>query len=417
MNGEPSPVRALAVTPSGPLRIERARDDGPRIRLSLVLPTYNEAKNVREVVRRLTSLLDGVLGDAYELLVVDDDSPDRTWEVAVSLTRDFPKLRVVRRIGERGLSSAVIRGWQVSRGEVLAVIDADLQHPPEVTLRLWSEMDRGADLAVASRHLEGGGVSDWSVARRFLSRGAQLLGLVLLPAVVGRVSDPMSGFFMIRRSALEGVTLLPMGYKILIEVLGRGTVGWIAEVPYVFRERVAGESKVSARLYVEYLAHLLRLRIDRFPMRRFLRFAMVGASGVLVDMSVLYLLSDPHSLGWGLTRSKVLAGELAIVNNFLWNDAWTFGDISRAQSRMQAKLGRFAKFQVICLAGLVLNTGLLNFQFNVLRMNRYLANAIAIGIVTLWNFWLNFKLGWRVTSVGAPRALASEVPEAVVSKE
>jgi dolichol-phosphate mannosyltransferase len=369
------------------------------VRLSLVLPTYNEGKNITEIVRRLTALLDPALADTYELIVLDDDSPDRTWEIAEGLTDTHRKLRVIRRVGERGLSSAVIRGWQAAKGDVLAVIDADLQHPPEVTLQLWQGIEQGADLAVASRHVEGGGVSDWSIFRRVLSRGAQLLGLVMLPSVVGRVSDPMSGFFMIRRACVEGVALHPMGYKILIEVLGRGRVQRIAEAPYVFRERTEGESKVTSRLYVEYLGHLLRLRFARFPLDRFLRFACVGASGVVVDMGLLFLLSDPHMFAWGLTRSKLVAAEAAIVNNFLWNDAWTFKDVAREQARFAAKAGRFAKFQVICLVGLAINTLLLNLQFNLLGINRYVANAIAIGIVTVWNFWLNFKFGWRSTKV------------------
>jgi dolichol-phosphate mannosyltransferase len=383
----------------GPLVIPPAPGNASTIRLSLVIPTYNEAKNVAELVGRLVALLEEPLGGAYELIVVDDDSPDRTWEVALELCARYPQLRVVRRESERGLSTAVIRGWQAARGEVLAVIDADLQHPPEVTLGLWQEMARGADLAAASRHLQGGGVSDWSALRRVLSRGAQMLGLLLLPNVVGRVTDPMSGYFMVRRAALEGVELHPLGYKILIEVLGRGRIRWIAEVPYVFRERTQGESKVTTRLYIEYLRHLVRLRLSRLPLDRFIRFAVVGLSGVVVDMGLLYLLSDPHTLGWGLTRSKLVAAELAIVNNFIWNDAWTFRDISKGQAGTRARFARFVKFQLVCLSGLVLNTALLNLQFNFLGLNRYLANAIAIGVVTAWNFWLNLKLSWRATVV------------------
>jgi len=382
----------------GAFRIE-PRQQRSSIRLSVVIPTFNEGKNIAEIVRRLTDLLDGPLGDAYELIVVDDDSPDRTWETAQGLSRHNPRVRVVRRVGERGLSTAVIRGWQAARGDVLAVIDADLQHPPEVTLALWSEVDRGADLAVASRHVEGGGVSDWSALRRVLSRGAQLLGLFLLPGVVGRVSDPMSGYFMVRRAAIEGAAMSPLGYKILIEVLGRGSIRWIAEVPYVFRERLEGESKVTWRLYVEYLRHLLRLRLSRLPIDRFMRFATVGSSGVVVDMGLLYLLSDPHTLAWGLTRSKLVAAEAAIVNNFLWNDAWTFRDVAREQRGPRARLARFAKFQLVCLSGLILNTALLNVQFNYFGVNRYLANAVAIAIVTGYNFWLVMKLSWRATVV------------------
>ncbi len=399
-------------TPTGPLRIP-AQPAGPPLRLSLVIPTYNESKNVAELVERLTALLEQPLRGSYELIVVDDDSPDRTWEVALELAARNPRVRVVRRQGERGLSSAVIRGWQVARGEVLGVMDADLQHPPEVNLDLWKHIESGADLAAGSRHIEGGGVSDWSLMRRLLSRGAQLLGLLILPGVLNRLTDPMSGYFMVRRSAIAGVDLDPIGYKILIEVVGRGEIHWIGEAGYVFRERTQGESKVTFGLYVQYLQHLLRLRIATLPRSRFFRFCLVGASGVLVDMGLLYLLSDPHMLGLGLTRSKVVAAETAILSNFLINDAWTFGDVASRQPGKAARLRRFLGFNAICTAGLVLNVLILNLLFNFAHWNRYAANAVAIVAVTGWNFWLNRHLNWtpmRPDARGSRRGTASLPP-------
>ena len=369
------------------------------ILLSMVIPTYNESRNIQLLVYRLSQLLDEVIPGAYELIVVDDNSPDRTWEIAAQMMPEYPQLRVMRRTEERGLSTAVVRGWQVARGEVLGVIDADLQHPPELLLKLWGEIVRGGDLAVASRNVEGGGVSDWSPIRRFLSRGAQTLGLIILPEVIGRVSDPMSGYFMVRRGCIAGRTLSPLGYKILIEVIARGRVPWIGEVGYVFQERQEGESKVTAKQYVDYIRHLVRLRLSLGPIARLFRFGIVGFSGVFVDMIILYLLSDPTTLGLPLTRSKIIASELAIINNFLWNDFWTFGDISSHQPGLRKRLERLLKFNVICLAGLILNVLMLNFLFNVFGINRYVANFIAIAAVTLWNFWLNLKLSWRVTDV------------------
>ena len=155
-------------------------------------------------------------------------------------------------------------------------------------------------------------------------------------------------------------------------------------------------------MYIEYLHHLIRLRLSTLPVSRFVRFATVGLTGVVVDMGILFLLSDPSTLGWGLTRSKIIAAELAIINNFIWNDAWTFADVSRSQGQFSQRLRRFGKFQLICLGGLILNTVLLNLQFNLLGMNRYLANAIAIVLVTGWNFWLNMKLSWRETGISSP---------------
>jgi dolichol-phosphate mannosyltransferase len=406
---------SLLSTPEGSLQIPAGRPRPNPLReaaplLSLVVPTYNEARNVRAIVAQLSSLLDGALPGDYEIIVVDDDSPDRTWEIAEGLLSDFPRLRVMRRRGERGLSSAVIRAWQAAEGEVLGVIDGDLQHPPDVLLRLHQEIAGGADLAVASRHVEGGGVSSWSLLRRVLSRGAQMLGLLLLPEVVGRVSDPMSGYFLVRRSAISGPELHPLGYKILLEVIARGAVASIAEIGYVFRERHEGESKVTWRQYVDYLRHLARLRrslgwrvrpretLSRPWLSRFVRFAAVGASGVLVDTAALFLLHDPSWLGLGLSRSKVIAAELAILSNFLWNDHWTFRDLADGQRGPRARGKRLLKFNLVCLVGLGLSLGLLNLFHGGLGLDYLLANLLAIALVTAWNFWMNLKLSWRVTA-------------------
>lgn len=266
----PAPEKRDLPVPEGPLEVAASTSG---LRLSLIIPTYNEATSLEELVHRLTELLEVPLRGSYELIVVDDDSPDRTWALAASLVPRYPRLRVMRRTRERGLSTAVIRGWQAAGGEILGVIDADLQHPPEITLALYEAIERGAELAVASRHVEGGGVSDWSLSRRLLSRSAQLLGLIFLPEVVARVSDPMSGYFMVRRASIAGRPMSPLGYKILIEVLGRGAIGEIREVPYVFRERSEGQSKVTYGVYVDYLRQLARLRrfVRSRPSRRAFR--------------------------------------------------------------------------------------------------------------------------------------------------
>jgi len=377
------------------------------VNFSLVVPTYNESKNLSKLVEILTQILNDYFKDNYELIIVDDDSPDLTWQVGLDLMPNYPQLRVMRRQGEKGLSTAVIRGWQASQGEILGVIDGDLQHPPETLLKMLDEITKGADLVVASRHIEGGGVSDWGFVRRLLSRGAQMLGLLILPSVIGRVSDPMSGYFLVRRSAIANCPMNPLGYKILIEVLGRGNIGSVAEVGYIFQERQEGESKVTWRQYVDYILHLLRLRSRgritklreklRVPVKRFFKFGLVGFSGVFVDMAIFYLLSDASTLGWGLTRSKVIAAEVAVLNNFLWNDLWTFRDLAEQQSGRRKLIKRFVKFNLICLLGIGLNLIILNLLYNYFGINKYIANLIAIAIVTIWNFWFNLKLSWRVT--------------------
>ncbi len=408
----------LLVPPRGSLQVTPTSPESAGVLFSLIIPTYNESGNVAKIVAQLTQLLDNFIPENYELILVDDNSPDLTWQVAQELTAKYSWLRVMRRQTERGLSSAVIRGWQVARGEILGVIDADLQHPPEVLIELLKATLDGADLAVASRHVEGGGVSDWSIVRRFLSRGAQVLGLMLCPSVVGRVSDPMSGYFMVRRSAIAGPKLNPLGYKILLEVIGRGSIGKIAEAGYVFQERDSGESKVTWKQYIDYLGHLIRLRSSRqhpqqtpqknlqnkrdkraFPIQRFMRYGLVGVSGIFVDMALFYLLTEVAGLG--LVVSKIVAAEIAIVSNFLWNDAWTFADVTQRQKGWRSRLKRLLKFNIICTLGLILDVVLLKLFYHLIFGNslKYVANLIAIGFVAVWNFWISVKLSWRVTAV------------------
>lgn len=245
------------------------------LKFSLIIPTYQESQNIRTLVQQLTHLLDQKIPNQYELIIVDDNSPDRTGEIALKVAQSYPQLKVICRQQEKGLSTAVIRGWQMARGEILGVIDADLQHPPEILLQLYEKMEYGADIAVASRHIKGGGVSEWSLARRVLSRGAQLLGLMIIPQVVGRVSDPLSGYFLVRRDVIQRQEMNPTGYKILLEVLGRGKIENIQEVGYVFQERTEGESKVTVKQYLEYIQHLWRLRFPHGSFRRSLRYGQI----------------------------------------------------------------------------------------------------------------------------------------------
>ena len=230
------------------------------LKLSLVLPTYQEACNISAVIERTAKVLDPVLGSRYEIIVVDDDSADGTWRIALEASQRHPQLRVIRRRGERGLASAVFRGWQNARGELLGVMDADLQHPPEILAQLLSAIEEGAQLAVGSRHVLSGGVSHWSWRRRIVSRIAQLIGLLLLPGPIAQVKDPMSGFFLLQRSLLMGVEAHPLGYKVLVEVLARAHPRRIQEIGYVFEERPNGQSKIAFSVYRQYLQQLFSLR-------------------------------------------------------------------------------------------------------------------------------------------------------------
>jgi len=254
----------LIPTPEGPLLIparqSAATSSSKNIAFSLAIPTYNESGNISRLIAQIKQVLDLKLGKAYEIIVVDDNSPDGTSSAIENLALSHSQLKLICRKNQRGLATAVIRGWQVSQGAILGVIDGDLQHPPEVLADLLKKMDEGADIAIASRYLSSDGMAGLSWFRRMTSRAAKLLGTIFLGNTLAKVTDPMSGFFVVRRKAISERLLAPSGYKILIEVLARGTVDNIAEVPYIFQQRYQGKTKVTWREYLEYLWHLGKLR-------------------------------------------------------------------------------------------------------------------------------------------------------------
>lgn len=239
--------------------------------LSVIVPTYNEAENVGHLVARVSR----ALGESDFELVVVDDSTDGTERVLAELARDDPRLRVMHRTGRRGLASAVVAGIACSTGDVVCVLDADLQHPPEVLPALREALDRTeADVAIASRYVPGGG-DDFTMARRIVSRVATAMAWILLGRARS-VADPLSGFFAFRRHVVDDVQLRPVGYKILLEILVRGRVSRVVEVPYRFEARGAGRSKLSAVQNLAYLGHLFALsRVPSSPIQR----AVYGRSG------------------------------------------------------------------------------------------------------------------------------------------
>lgn len=225
------------------------------VEVSVVVPTYNERETLSELVGRLHQ----ALGSGYEVVVVDDSSPDGTADLARELGRQYP-VRVLQRPGKLGLGSAVLEGARAASGRWVVVMDADLSHPPEVVPELVDALRSGAELAVGSRYVPGGGVRDWPWRRRLMSRVAVALARLWLRE---RVSDPVSGFFAARRELLLDPTLEGIGYKILLEVLVRNRGRSVVEVPYVFTDRRGGGSKLGAGEVWNYLRLLWRLHSAR----------------------------------------------------------------------------------------------------------------------------------------------------------
>jgi dolichol-phosphate mannosyltransferase len=231
-------------------------------KLGLVIPTLNEEANIGTLLDRVRLNLDGLPID-YELLVVDDDSTDGTGAVVREYSKSDPRVRLLVRVGCRGLAGAVIYGWNHTDANLLGVIDADLQHPPALLPALVTAMQGGQDIAIASRYSAGNGTPGWNPLRRAVSLlGTWTTMLLQKPSI--RVRDPLSGFFMMRRTCITGVQLQPEGFKLLLEILVRGNIRSVTEIPYNFGQRFAGKSKASLRVGLDYVVLLGRLSRSAF---------------------------------------------------------------------------------------------------------------------------------------------------------
>jgi dolichol-phosphate mannosyltransferase len=317
------------------------------IKLSVVIPTYREVRNLEPVARAIGATLTWQRW-AFEILFVDDDSRDGSEELAAKLADELPVRMIVRR-GEKGLSTAVLRGLSEARGEFVVVMDADLSHPADRIPEMIARLEHGKnDFVIGSRYVAGGSLDpSWTWFRRLNSRIATWLALPLT-----RLHDPMSGFFAFRRDRMPAAHLLsPIGYKIGLELLVKGEFKRPGEVPIHFADRVHGESKLSWKEQVRYLRHLRRLYQYRFPfLSEFLQFGIVGATGFLVD--VLLYLGLQWLTGMGHVTARALSFWGAVSWNWAWNRALTF-----SHRQKTSKLVQWPAFVLTSLVGFAINVG------------------------------------------------------------
>lgn len=225
--------------------------------ITVVLPTYNEEENIEEVIDRIYSSVE----EQIEVIVVDDDSPDGTWELVESLSDNYGNLHVIRRTEDKGLAKSVVRGFEEAEGEKIIVMDADLQHPPEKLPEIIEALDT-KDIVIGSRKVEGGEVEDWPWHRKLVSLGAETVARFFLREVKN-VKDILSGFFGVRKEVVEAVQFNPIGYKILLEVLVKSNYSSVKEVPYTFKDRETGSSSLGLKQHFTYLHHVFRLFLYR----------------------------------------------------------------------------------------------------------------------------------------------------------
>lgn len=223
--------------------------------LSIIIPTYNEGKNIKNLVNQIDTALTSI---DYEIVFVDDSNDD-TPEIIESVALYRSNIRLEHRTNEKGLATAVLRGFKIADGDYLACMDADLQHPPIVLKYMYKAMESGADFCIPSRLIPGGDDGGLNFYRKFVSGTARKIGQFLLPCL-RKISDPTSGLFMFKKEVIENVELKPIGWKIMIEVLAMGNYHKVIEIPYKFQQRTAGESKLSGKVTLEYLKQVINLR-------------------------------------------------------------------------------------------------------------------------------------------------------------
>ena len=375
------------VSPSAqPLRADASAAVRSAPELTIVVPTFNEKASIPLLVERLAQLLTSC---DWEVMFVDDNSPDGTAAAARAIGANDSRVRCIRRIGRRGLAGACLEGMLASQARYVAVMDADLQHDEGLLVPMLEALRAGrADVAVASRYLYGGSAAGLSKQRSRVSRGSNTLVRLLLGI---DLTDPMSGHFMIRRDALEAIapSLSTQGFKILLDILAtaRGSLRTI-ELPSTFRERQHGESKLDSKIALDFAALVTAKLTNDAVSARFLLFCMVGLTGIGIHLSILSALLITN-LSFGAAQAFATIG--AIAWNFVLNNLFTYRDQRLTGWHFVTGLIRF---QVICAIGAISNVGIATWIYDY-DETWWIAGLGGALIGTVWNFVVSAALVWR----------------------
>ena len=360
--------------------------------LCVVVPVLNERDNVGPLVAAVADVLQGV---AWEIMFVDDDSRDGTRDVIAGIAAHEPRVRMLHRVGRRGLSSAFIEGAQASLAPYVAAMDGDLQHDEALLPRMLQALKDtpdapGAEIAIGSRYVPGGGIGAWDAKRAGMSNFATRLGQMVLKT---DVADPMSGFFMLRRATFEAAlrNLSAIGFKILLDIIASlPTPPRIVELPFQFRTRVAGESKLDAGVMRDYALLLVDKTVCHLVPVRFVLFAAVGTVGIAMHMMVLLL--GMKAAGLAFETAQAVATLVAILGNFVLNNLFTFGDRRLRGARAWRGLATFA---LICGVGAIGNLSVAAFLFGPQMTAWWIAGLVGAVMSLVWNYAVSSVITWR----------------------
>jgi dolichol-phosphate mannosyltransferase len=368
--------------------------------LSIVLPTYNESQNI---VRMLNSIAETLPEDtAAEIIVVDDNSPDGTADIASRHAKNFfsnkkLNVEVIRRQSKLGLSSAILAGVQSANGDIILAMDGDFSHPPQIIPHIIEALLKSNyDIVIASRYVKGGSVIGWSFKRRLMSRGATKIAQYGLGI---EVKDPVSGFFAFRRHIIEGLKFDALGYKMLLELLVKAKGARVKEVPYTFTNRRAGTSKMGASVMLDYIRavwHLYRYgksmkqkehRTSVHFLSKAGRFYSVGASGLIVNYFASLCLNTLFPNIWYL-YSTVIGILASMTSNFFLNKLWTFEDRNFSVKDTGIQYGKFIGFSSL---GAIIQLALLYLLLENYDIEYASALILAVSAASVGNFLLNKK--------------------------
>lgn len=355
--------------------------------LCVVIPVLNEHDNIAPLVEALRKTLDGI---AWEVMFVDDDSSDGTRDAIAAIAAADARVRMIHRVGRRGLSSAFIEGAQASFAPYVAAMDGDLQHDETRLPLMLAALKDGAEIAIGSRYVQGGGTGDWDSRRKGMSNLATRLGKVVLRT---KVADPMSGFFMLRREVFDRAVrnLSAIGFKILLDIIASlPTPPRIVEIPFTFRSRVAGSSKLDAGVLRDFALLLVDKMVGHVVPVRFVLFAAVGAVGIVLHMAVLLLALK--AAGWPFDTAQGFATFVAMVGNYVLNNRVTFGD--RRLKGARAWWG-FLAFGLICGVGAIGNLSVASFLFGPAMTSWWVAGMVGAAMSLVWNYAVSSAFIWR----------------------
>jgi dolichol-phosphate mannosyltransferase len=366
--------------------------------LTVIIPTLNEVKNIRTCVNELVCVLMAEVKN-FEILIVDDNSTDGTLDVIRDLMAVYPQVHLLVRLKEHGLSRSVVDGFKYAAGKYFVVMDADGQHPIDRIPIMYHKMVDGPwlmrpDIVIGSRYVPGGEIRNWGWGRRLISYGAMGLSRIFFP----NLTDPASGFFAVRREVTQSPDIRPTGYKILIEILGKGRYQKVEEIPFSFGLREHGSSKLKVKTILEYVEELTNLFAYSLvhkeapvhkELARICKFMVVGVSGIVVNMGLLALLYQRWE--FNLLVSSVVAIEASVITNFLLNDCWTFGDMKGCL--YPDTTGKFIIFNIVSFGGMFINA---IFLWGLVNNGVYylVANLVGILMAFAWNFLVNRNVTW-----------------------